>query len=77
MAELSASHVKVSNPFIHTGVDYAVPLFIKRTNHRTTKFNKVYLAFIIRFATKKVHTKVGGALTTETFLLTFDRFISR
>ncbi|KAK7603897.1 hypothetical protein V9T40_004170 [Parthenolecanium corni] len=77
MADLPAARVQVSRPFSHTGVDYAGPLSIKCTNHRSTKFNKVYLAFFVCFATKAVHIEVVGDLTTEAFTFTFDRFISR
>ncbi len=76
MTDLPTAWVQVSRPFT-PGVDYAGPLSIKCTNHRTTKFNKAYLAFFICFATKAVHIEVVGALTTEAFLSTFDRFISR
>lgn len=77
MADLPASRVQISRPFTHTGVDYAGPLSIKCTNHRSQKINKAYLAFFICFATKAVHIEVVSELTTEAFVFAFDRFISR
>lgn len=77
MADLPAARVQVSRPFAHTGVDYAGPLSIKCTNHRSTKVNKAYLVIFVCFVTKAVHLEVASELTTEAFVFTFDRFISR
>ncbi len=77
MSDLPAARMQISRPFSHTGVDYADPIAIKCTNHRSIKHNKTYLTFFICFSTKAVHIEIVSELTTEAFIFTFDGFIAR
>ena len=71
------ARVTVSHPFSSTGVDYAGPFLIKLGRVRRPVLVKAYLALFVCLATKAVHIEVVGDATTESFLATLRRFVSR
>ncbi|XP_055941720.1 uncharacterized protein LOC129971768 [Argiope bruennichi] len=71
IAPLPDIRVEQSSPFTIIGVDFAGPLFVKDS------INKQYILLITCAVTRSVHLELVGDLTTDTFLLTFRRFISR
>lgn len=77
MAELPQNRVSISHPFQNTGVDFAGPFFIKSSPLRKAPIIKVYIALFICLATKAVHLECVSSLSTEHFMLTLKRFISR
>ncbi|XP_070517900.1 uncharacterized protein [Cardiocondyla obscurior] len=77
MGELPAPRVTVSRPFSHCGVDYAGPFLLREGKRRNAGRHKAYLALFVCFATKAVHLELVSDLSTESFLATLKRFISR
>lgn len=76
MGNLPSSRVVPSPPFAVTGVDYAGPFLVKQGTHRP-KIVKAYVAVFVCMATKAVHLEVVSDLSTDAFLASLKRFISR
>ncbi|XP_043471319.1 uncharacterized protein LOC122504323 [Leptopilina heterotoma] len=77
MGNLPAKRVEFVRPFLHTGVDYCGPFFIKEKRLRNRGKVKCYVAIFVCLACKAVHLEVVNDLTTESFLEALSRFISR
>lgn len=77
MGNLPAPRVTALHPFHTVGVDYAGPIFIKNKKGRGNKIIPAYICLFICFSTKAVHLELVSDLTTECFLATFRRFVSR
>lgn len=77
MGMLPRERVNPQPPFYNVGVDYAGPLYIKDRYGRGAKVTKCYICLFICLATKAVHLELVTALTTDAFLATFRRFVSR
>ena len=77
MGQLPEPRVTISSPFTITGVDYAGPFTIKRGHTRRPVLVKAYLAIFVCFSTKAVHLEIVSDRTTEAFLASLKRFISR
>lgn len=77
MGSLPKERVKASRPFNTTGIDFAGPFQCRCVGHRSVKFYKVYAAFYVCFCTRAVHIELVSNLSTEAFLSSFQRFVSR
>ena len=77
MGQLPASRTTPSHPFSTTGIDYAGPFTLKLGYTRKPVLVKAYLAIFVCFSTKAVHMEVVSDLTTEAFLASLKRFVSR
>ena len=77
MGQLAASRTTPSHPFSTTGIDYAGPFTLKLGYTRKPVLVKAYLAIFVCFSTKAVHIEVVSDLTTEAFLASLKRFVSR
>lgn len=77
MGSLPPARVLATRPFCFVGVDYAGPLKIKATCIRGVKVTKGYIAVYVCLSTRAVHLEAAGDMTTNTFLGTLKRFISR
>ena len=77
MASLPQDRVSISRPFLKVGVDFGGPLFIKSSRLRRAPVTKAYIALFVCMVTKAVHIELVTSLTTNAFLLTLKRFISR
>jgi len=64
-------------PFMKVGVDFAGPLNIRRGHTRRPVTDKCYVAVFTCMATKAVHLDLCASLSTEDFLATLTRFVSR
>lgn len=64
-------------PFTCTGIDLAGPYFIKESKLRQKTLIKAYVCLFVCLSTKAVHLDIVTDLTTNAFLNTFKRFISR
>lgn len=78
MGNLPKPRVNITNPFNHTGLDYAGPISIllQRRPGRPT-YIKGYICIFVCLATKAIHLELVGDMSTPTFLAAFDRFSSR
>lgn len=63
--------------FLHCGVDYAGPVYIRASAGRGIKSRKAYIALFVCLATKAIHLELVGAYSTAAFLNAYLRFCSR
>lgn len=77
MADLPKSRICPARPFQLVGVDYAGPFFIKSSRLKRAPIQKCYAAIFICMTTKAIHIEVVSDLTSQAFLATLKRFISR
>ncbi|XP_072375490.1 uncharacterized protein [Diabrotica undecimpunctata] len=77
MADLPKERFQVSRPFTNVGIDYGGPFQIKSSKLRRAPICKAYIAVFVCLVTKAVHIELVSSLSTEAFLLTLKRFISR
>ena len=63
--------------FDETGVDYAGPVYIKYDYVRKPTVIKAYVCVFVSFSVKAVHLELVSDLTSEAFIATLRRFISR
>lgn len=77
MGHLPAARVNPSRPFTSTGVDYAGPFTLRAIPAKSKVTFKGYLALFVCFSTRAIHLEAVSSLSTEAFLATLKRFISR
>ena len=77
MGQLPAPRVNPSLCFVHTGLDYAGPFWIKTGHPRRPIRVKGYLAVFVCLATKATHLEAVSSKSTPAFVATLKRFISR
>lgn len=76
MADLPVDHVRVHQAFQICGVDFCGP-FMVRSGVRGKQPTKNYIDVFICFTTKATHLEVVHDLSTNSFILTLQRFIAR
>lgn len=77
MGDLPADRVNETRPFAGVGTDFAGPFLVRTSTLRNYKVVKVYLCIFVCLATKAVHLELVSSLSTEAFVATLDRFVSR
>jgi len=77
MGILPSPRVTPSRPFSYCGVDYAGPITVREGKRRNARNTKAYICIFVCFATKAVHIELVSDLTSEAFLASLKRFISR
>lgn len=77
MGDLPKVRVRAAVPFSIIGVDFAGPFLIKDRKGRGCKLTKCYICLFICFLVKAIHLELVCDLTTERFLASLRRFISR
>jgi len=77
MGNLPSCRVNSSRPFSQLGIDFAGPFAIKESRRKNAKSTKCYLAVYVCMATKAVHLEIVSDLTTDAFLASLNRVISR
>ena len=74
MAPLPASRVTPGNyPFEATGVDYFGPLYVKQGRALVKRYGCLFTCL----KTRAVHIEIAQSLSTNSFILAFNRFINR
>lgn len=76
MGQLHKARVNVSRPFQTTGIDFCGPFFV-RPQPRARVLVKTYVCVYSCFATRATHLEVVEDLSTEGFLASLRRFVSR
>ncbi|XP_068734667.1 uncharacterized protein [Montipora capricornis] len=71
---LPKEQISQSQPFQHTGIDFAGPMYVRNKN---TTSNKVYVCLFTCTAIRATHLELVEDQTTEAFLRAFRRFIGR
>ncbi|XP_055842769.1 uncharacterized protein LOC129909721 [Episyrphus balteatus] len=77
MGALPKERTVLGRPFTNTGVDFAGPFLIKTYYGRKCRLDKGYVCIFVCFATRAIHLELVSELTTQAFLASFTRFISR
>ncbi|GFX64765.1 integrase catalytic domain-containing protein [Trichonephila clavipes] len=77
MGSLPRERVNPSFPFLHTGIDYCGPFFIRYKHQRKGTYQKIYVAIFVCLASKAVHLEIVSDLTTDAFLATLKCFVAR
>ncbi|GFW87487.1 integrase catalytic domain-containing protein [Trichonephila clavipes] len=77
MGSLPRERVNPSFPFLHTGIDYCGPFFIRYKHQRKGTYQRIYVAIFVCLASKAVHLEIVSDLTTDAFLATLKRFVAR
>ena len=72
-APMPADRVSASKPFQVTGIDFAGPLYVKGT----PLLKPCYVALFTCATIRAMHLELCSDMTTDTFLLSFQRFIGR
>ncbi|XP_029162096.1 uncharacterized protein LOC114933664 [Nylanderia fulva] len=78
MGQLPTSRVSApSRAFLHSGVDYAGPVFTRASAGRGITSRKAYIALFICLATRAIHLELVSDYSTAAFLNAFQRFCAR
>lgn len=77
MGNLPSERITPAPPFFITGIDYAGPFLIRDRQGRGYKVSKAYICLFVCFTTKAIHLELVSDLTTEAFLASLRRFVSR
>ncbi|XP_063362899.1 uncharacterized protein LOC134651727 [Cydia amplana] len=77
MGALPSQRVTPDFPFLSVGVDFAGPFMITDRHGRGCKITKCYLAIFVCFRYKCLHLEAVSTLSTDSFILSLRRFISR
>lgn len=77
MGDLPSYRVQPSRIFMRCGLDYAGPIYIKENTSRRSRVVKTYICIFVCFTTRAIHIELVNDLTTDSFLNSLKRFISR
>lgn len=77
MGPLPAERVVAAPAFTSVGIDFTGPIRLKSSTKVATLNRKAYITVFVCYVTKAVHLDISADLSTETFINTFKRFISR
>lgn len=77
MGSLPSPRVNPAPVFSNVGIDYAGPIFIRDRKGRGSKLVKSYICLFVCLLTRAIHLELVSELSTEAFMATFKRFISR
>lgn len=67
----------VSRAFVHTGVDYAGPIWVRLASGRGHKSHKAYIALFVCMTTKALHLELVSDYSASAFIAAYNRFVSR
>lgn len=77
IGDLPAPRVTPARPFLHTGVDYARPIWLRTSKRRGHRSSKDFIVGFVCLRTKAVHLEVASDYTADAFLTAVRRFVSR
>lgn len=77
MSELPPARVTPGRPFLHTGVDYAGPVWLRTSKGRGQRASKAFIAVFICLSSRAVHLDVALDYTADAFLATLRQFVAR
>ncbi|XP_011859777.1 PREDICTED: uncharacterized protein LOC105557203 [Vollenhovia emeryi] len=78
MGNLPAVRVTAaSRSFLHCGLDYAGPVFVRASSGRGVTSRKAYIALFVCLATRAIHLELVCDYSTPAFLNAFSRFTCR
>ena len=77
IGQLPIERITPDSVFNKVGVDYAGPVYIKHGHVRKPVVVKAYICVFVSLSVKAVHLELTSDLTTEAFIASLRRFISR
>ena len=77
LGQLPIERVTPGSVFDKVGVDYAGPVYVKYGHVRKPTVVKAYICVFVSLAVKAVHLELVSDLTSEAFIASLRRFISR
>lgn len=77
MDNLPRGRVMPACPFLRTGVDYTGPIFTRTSKERGQQAHNAFIVVFICLCFREVYFNVVLDYSSEAFLATFRRFISR
>ena len=77
MGNLPPERVTPARPFLHTGVDYAGPIWVRTSKGRGIRAHKAFIIVFVCLSTRAVHLEVVSDYTSEGFLAALRRFTAR
>ncbi|XP_029170330.1 uncharacterized protein LOC114940017 [Nylanderia fulva] len=77
MGDLPGPRVTPSRPFLHTGVDYAGPVWLRTSKGRGHKATKGFIVVFVCLASRAVHLDVASDYSADAFIAALRRLISR
>ncbi|GFX96375.1 integrase catalytic domain-containing protein [Trichonephila clavipes] len=77
MADLPNARVSIARVFSKVGLDFCGPFHIKLISGRAKKMYKCYICIFVCFVVKAIHLEIVSNLSTEAFIGSLKRFISR
>ncbi|XP_029162483.1 uncharacterized protein LOC114934042 [Nylanderia fulva] len=77
MGDLPVPRVTPSRPFLHTGVDYAGPVWLRTSKGRGHKATKGFIVVFVCLASRAVHLDVASDYSADAFIAALRRLISR
>lgn len=77
MGSLPSDRVNEAKVFSIVGIDYCGPFQIKQSSLRRSIVSKGYVVVFVCFVTKSVHLELVSDMTSQCFIATLKRFISR
>ncbi|XP_055714253.1 uncharacterized protein LOC129808500 [Phlebotomus papatasi] len=76
MSDCHPSRVTAVHAFHQTGVDFCEPVYIRAPVRSKTRL-KMYIALYICLSTRAIHIELVSDLTTDAFIASLKRFVSR
>ena len=73
MGPLRQEQLHRTHPFVNVGVDYFGPFMVKIGRSRQKRYVCIFTCLVMR----AVHLEVSHAMTTDSFLAAFTRFVAR
>lgn len=77
MGQLPTNRVTKNYPFQICGIDYAGPILISSKKGRGNRISKCYICLFVCYCTKAIHLEIVSDLTSNAFIASLRRFISR
>ncbi|XP_029162599.1 uncharacterized protein LOC114943090 [Nylanderia fulva] len=77
MGDLLVPRVTPSRPFLHTGVDYAGPVWQRTSKGREHKATKGFIVVFVCLASRAVHLDAASDYSADAFIAALRRLISR
>lgn len=77
MGQLPVHRVTPSRPFLHSGIDYAGPIYLKTWRGRNAREYKAYIALFVCESTSAIHLEIVTDYTIDAFIAAYKRFTAR
>lgn len=77
IGNLPSSRICEAMLFVHIGIDFCGPFYIKEKKHRNRIRMKVYICIFVCMMIKTTHLEVVSDLSSEGFLVALCRFVAR